>query len=47
MERIEQYRIFIQVAELGSFIQASRVLKLPRATVSAAVQQLEAGSTLR
>ncbi|OBY91993.1 transcriptional regulator [Pseudomonas sp. AU11447] len=43
MERIEQYRIFIQVAELGSFIQASRVLKLPRATVSAAVQQLEAG----
>ncbi|MDN6858993.1 LysR family transcriptional regulator [Pseudomonas sp. CAN2814] len=43
MERIEQYRIFIQVAELGSFIQASRVLKLPRATVSAAVQQLESG----
>lgn len=43
MERIEQYRIFIQVAELGSFIQASRVLKLPRATVSAAVQQVEAG----
>ncbi|KJJ97753.1 transcriptional regulator [Pseudomonas sp. 21] len=43
MERIEQYRIFIQVAELGSFIQASRVLKLPRATVSAAVQQLEGG----
>ena len=43
MERIEQYRIFIQVAELGSFIQASRVLQLPRATVSAAVQQLEAG----
>ena len=43
MERIEHYRIFIQVAELGSFIQASRVLKLPRATVSAAVQQLEAG----
>ena len=43
MERIEQYRIFVQVAELGSFIQASRVLKLPRATVSAAVQQLEAG----
>ena len=43
MERIEQYRIVLQVAELGSFIPASRVLKLPRATVSAAVQQLEAG----
>ncbi|HGN2666772.1 TPA: LysR substrate-binding domain-containing protein [Pseudomonas aeruginosa] len=43
MNRIEQYRIFVQVAELGSFIQTSRALKLPRATVSAAVQQLESG----
>jgi DNA-binding transcriptional LysR family regulator len=42
MDRIEQYRVFLQVAELGSFIQAARVLKLPRATVSAAVQKLEA-----
>lgn len=41
MDRIEQYRVFVHVAELGSFIQAARVLKLPRATVSAAVQQLE------
>lgn len=41
MDRIEQYRVFVQVAELGSFIQAARLLKLPRATVSAAIQQLE------
>lgn len=47
MDRIEQYRIFVQVAELGSFIQAARLLKLPRATVSAAIQQLEANTGTR
>lgn len=47
MDRIEQYRVFIQVAELGSFIQAARLLKLPRATVSAAIQQLEANTGTR
>ncbi|MBI6907368.1 LysR family transcriptional regulator [Pseudomonas palleroniana] len=47
MDRIEQYQIFVQVAELGSFIQAARLLKLPRATVSAAIQQLEANTGTR
>ncbi|SFB26360.1 DNA-binding transcriptional regulator, LysR family [Pseudomonas sp. NFIX10] len=47
MDRIEQYRVFVQVAELGSFIQAARLLKLPRATVSAAIQQLEANAGTR
>lgn len=47
MDRIEQYRVFVQVAELGSFIQAARLLKLPRASVSAAIQQLEANAGTR
>ncbi|MEX0162129.1 LysR family transcriptional regulator [Pseudomonas brassicacearum] len=47
MDRIEQYRIFVLVAELGSFIQAARLMKLPRATVSAAIQQLEANAGTR
>ena len=42
MDRIDRYRIFVQVAEMGSFIKAAHALELPRATVSAAVQQLEA-----
>ncbi|MBT2372329.1 LysR family transcriptional regulator [Pseudomonas fluorescens] len=41
MDKIEQYRVFVQVAERESFIKAARALKLPRASVSAAVQQLE------
>lgn len=41
MDKIEQYRVFVQVAELESFINAARTLRLPRATVSAAIQQLE------
>ena len=42
MDRLEQYRVFVQVAEMGSFIRAANALELPRATVSAAIQQLEA-----
>ncbi|WP_235499605.1 LysR family transcriptional regulator [Frateuria sp. Soil773] len=42
MDRFDQYRVFAQVAEMGSFIRAAHVLELPRATVSAAIQQLEA-----
>lgn len=42
MDRFEQYRVFVQVAEMGSFIKAANALELPRASVSAAVQQLEA-----
>lgn len=41
MDRLEQYRVFIRVAEMSSFIKAAHSLELPRATVSAAVQQLE------
>ncbi|CAI1119032.1 LysR family transcriptional regulator [Serratia entomophila] len=42
MDRFNQYRIFVQVAEMGSFIKAANTLEIPRASVSAAVQQLEA-----
>ncbi len=41
MDKLDQYRIFIQVAEQGSFIKAAHNLNLPRASVSAAIQQLE------
>ncbi|EMF8049808.1 MULTISPECIES: LysR family transcriptional regulator [Serratia] len=41
MDRFNQYRVFVQVAEMGSFIRAAHVLEVPRASVSAAVQQLE------
>lgn len=41
MDRFDQYRVFAQVAEMGSFIKAAHTLELPRASVSAAVQQLE------
>ncbi len=41
MDKLDQYRVFVQVADMGSFIKAAHVLQLPRATVSAAVQQLE------
>lgn len=41
MDTLHQYRIFLQVAEMGSFIKAAHALDVPRASVSAAVQQLE------
>lgn len=41
MDRLDQYRVFVQVAEMGSFIRAANALQLPRASVSAAVAQLE------
>ncbi|WP_322881675.1 LysR family transcriptional regulator [Pandoraea sputorum] len=41
MDRLDQYRIFAQVAEMGSFIKAAHALDVPRASVSASVQQLE------
>ena len=37
----EDLRIFIRVAALGSFTQAAEQLRLPRATVSTAIQRLE------
>lgn len=42
MDRFDQYRVFVRVAEMGSFIHAAHALELPRASVSAAIQQLEA-----
>ena len=47
MDRLDQYRIFVCVAEMGSFIKAAHALELPRATVSAAIQQLETGLEAR
>jgi len=41
MDRFDQYRIFVQIAEMGSFIKAAHALEMPRASVSAAIQQLE------
>lgn len=41
MHQVDAMRIFVRVAELSSFSQAATSLGLPRATVSAAVQQLE------
>jgi DNA-binding transcriptional LysR family regulator len=41
MDKLHQYRIFVQVAEMGSFIKAAHALNVPRASMSAAVQQLE------
>ncbi len=41
MDRIEQLRVFIRVAESGGFATAADQLQLPRATVSLAIGQLE------
>ncbi|MET3494951.1 LysR family transcriptional regulator [Variovorax boronicumulans] len=42
MDRIELLKVFLRVAESGSFTRAADRLALPRAAVSTAVQQLEA-----
>ena len=47
MDKLDQYRVFAQVADMGSFIKAAHALELPRASVSAAIQQLEAGVGIR
>lgn len=47
MDKLDQYRVFVQVAEMGSFIKAAHLLELPRASVSAAVQQLESQAGTR
>lgn len=41
MDRLDQYRVFVNVADMGSFIKAANAMDLPRASVSAAIQQLE------
>ena len=40
MDRFEQYRVFAQVAEMGSFIKAANALELPRASVSVSYTHL-------
>ncbi len=42
MDRIDQYRIFLRVAQSGGFSAAANQLGLPRPTVSLAIQKLEA-----
>lgn len=41
MDKVNSMKIFMNVADLESFTQASEILGLPKATVSSAVQQLE------
>ncbi|MFM0643690.1 LysR family transcriptional regulator [Paraburkholderia bryophila] len=47
MDKLDQLRIFVQVADMGSFIKAANALDLPRASVSAAVQELESSLATR
>ncbi|TDR73867.1 LysR family transcriptional regulator [Paludibacterium purpuratum] len=47
MDRLDAMRVFVRVAETGNFTRAAEGLTLPRATVSAAIQQLEAEWTTR
>jgi len=42
VDQLEQYRIFLRVAELGGFTRAAAALDLPKASVSTAVRRLEA-----
>lgn len=42
MDRFETMRVYVRVSELASFSKAAESLGLPKATVSTAVQQLEA-----
>jgi DNA-binding transcriptional LysR family regulator len=43
MDRIDAMRIYIRVAELGSFTQAADSLGLSKASISSAIRDLEAG----
>ncbi|MFI8415819.1 LysR family transcriptional regulator [Serratia sp. NPDC078593] len=41
MDKIGRLRVFVHVAELGSFVRTAEIMLMPKTTVSAAVQQLE------
>ncbi|MDX5628303.1 MULTISPECIES: LysR family transcriptional regulator [unclassified Brenneria] len=41
MDQIQAMRVFVRIAELGSFSRAAEMLSLPRATVSHTIKQLE------
>jgi DNA-binding transcriptional LysR family regulator len=47
MDKIEAMKVFIRVAETASFTKSADGLGLPRATITAAVQQLEASLGVR
>lgn len=47
MDRLDQLRVFVRVAELAGFSRAATDLGLPRATVSAAVAHLESALNQR
>lgn len=42
MDKLQKFRVFVRIADTGSFIGAANALELPRASVSAAIQGLEA-----
>jgi DNA-binding transcriptional LysR family regulator len=42
MDRLERMRIFVEVADLASFSRAAESMGLPKATISTAIQTLEA-----
>jgi molybdate transport repressor ModE-like protein len=47
MDRIDALRLFVRIAELGSFRSAAQEMGLPRATVSASLARLEAELGMR
>jgi DNA-binding transcriptional LysR family regulator len=47
MDRIDALRLFVRIAELGSFRSAAQEMGLPRATVSAGLARLEAELGMR
>ncbi|MBN8759464.1 MAG: LysR family transcriptional regulator [Thiobacillus sp. 65-69] len=47
MDRLDLLRIFLRIADSGSFTRAAEQLGLPRATVSVAVRQLESNLGVR
>ena len=42
MDRIDLFRIFVQVVDCGSFSRAADVVGISRSSVSIAIQELEA-----
>lgn len=42
MDRLDSMQLFVRIVDLGSFTKAADALQLPRASVSLALQQLEA-----
>lgn len=47
MDRLRTMEVFARVAELGSFSRAAEALRMPKASVTAAIQELEARLQVR